>query len=97
MTPDTSSNPTPKHDEMTTELLKLSDMHLDARMRPSMERGSNPPKALQGLEVLDLCIFGSLSSGFTTQVLQVMYDGCCADEKTTHEEVVKLATWRNKL
>lgn len=78
-------------------LLAAPDTQLDAQMFPLIEKWSDPATALQILEVLDQCIFASLASGFTVRLLQMLYDAACANEKTTHEEVVKLATWRNGL
>lgn len=78
-------------------LLRLSDRELDARVRPLIERWDEPPTALQILEPLDLCINGALASGFVVAALQALYDVACKREGTTHENVVKDATWRATL
>lgn len=75
-------------------LLEAPDNQLDKAMKPYIEKWSDPPTPIQVLEVLDLCINGSLCSGLVVTVLQVTYEGACKDTGTTHEEVVKLATWR---
>lgn len=81
-------------DELKATLLNAPDKELDASMKPLIEKWSNPPKPIELLEVIDKCIFGSLSSGFVLRILQVIYDVECANNNTTHEEVVKGATWR---
>lgn len=78
-------------------LMQMSDNQLDAQMKPYIVKWNNPPSALQVLEVLDYCIHGALASGFVVATLQTIYDLRCKEENTTHEEVVKLATWRTKL
>lgn len=75
-------------------LLSAPDGQLDACMKPLIEKWDTPPKAVQVLEVLDQCIFASLASGFTVRLLQMLYDASLTNEKTTNDEVVKLATWR---
>jgi hypothetical protein len=76
-------------------LLKSApDSQLDASMRAKVDGWSDPPKAIEVLEVLDLCISASLASGFVVAALQAFYDIACKAEGTTHEEVIKGATWR---
>jgi hypothetical protein len=75
-------------------LLKMSDSEIDSKMRPYIEKWSDPPTALEVLEVLDWSINGSLASGFVVACLQALYDLRCSAEGTTHDDVVKLATWR---
>jgi hypothetical protein len=83
--------------EIVEHLLKAPDHQLDARMKPLIEKWTEPPTALQVLEVLDCCINGALASGFVVAVLQALYDIRCKEEGTTHEDVVKLAEWRKRL
>jgi len=83
--------------ELAKLLLEAPDSQLDAKMKPLIEKWSNPPTPIQILEVLDYCIHGSLASGFMVATLQMVYDNTCKQNETTHEEVVKLATWREKL
>jgi hypothetical protein len=75
-------------------LTRLSDRQIDASMIPLLERWDEPPSAIQVLEVLDRCIHESLASGLVVAVLQAAYDQALAREGTTHEAVVKGATWR---
>lgn len=75
-------------------LLACPDSQIDAIARELVEKWSDPPKALQILEVLDLCIYGGLASGLVVRTLQVMYDATCKQEGVTHEQLVPLATWR---
>lgn len=74
----------------------LSNRELDSSVKPIIAKWSTPPKPIEILETLDCCIFGSLASGFIVKVLSSLYDEACGREKTTHEEVLKLATWRNE-
>lgn len=77
-------------------LLSASDTQIDAAMHPLIRKWDEEPTALQILEVLDQCIHGGLASGFVITALQVTYDMACKQESTTHEDVVKLATWRGE-
>ncbi len=81
--------------ELIDLLQSAPDSQIDATMKPLISKWKNPPTPIQVLEVLDHCIHGSLSSGMVVHVLQAIYDKVCEDNNTTHEEVVKLATWRN--
>lgn len=80
--------------EVIKRLLKSSDDQLDASMHTLIRAWSKPPTALQILEVIDQCIFSALASGFVIRLLQLGYDDACKREETTHEEVIKSATWR---
>lgn len=80
--------------ELRDLLLKSSDSQLDAAMFPLIEKWDDDPTPLQVLEVLDMCINGSLASGFVVATLQAVYDIQCKKFNTTHEEVVKQAAWR---
>ena len=80
--------------EVIDHLLVAPDSQLDASMKPLIEKWSHPTPPLQILEVLDYCIAGSLASGLVVMLLQMEYDMACKRAGTTHEEVVKLATWR---
>lgn len=80
--------------ELRDYLLKAPDTQLDAAMKPLIEKWDDEPTPLQVLEVLDHCIHGSLASGFVVAALQAVYDVQCKKANTTHEEVVKQATWR---
>jgi hypothetical protein len=73
----------------------MSDGQIDAHMHPLIRAWSEPPTAIQVLEVLDACIHGALASGFVVAALQALYDIACKREGTTHEEVVKGASWRD--
>lgn len=75
--------------------LGLSDEQLDASMFPLIRKWSDPPSALQILEVLDHCIHGALASGFIVTTLQVLYDASLKREGKAHEDMVPLATWRD--
>lgn len=80
--------------EVVALLLEAPDSQLDASMKPLIKKWSSPPKAIEVLEVVDAVICGSLANGFTTKLLQMLYEKACKDENTTHEEIVKNAGWR---
>lgn len=80
--------------EIVNTLLEMPDSQIDASMQKLIRSWSEPPKAIEVLEVLDKCINGSLSSGLVVRVLQMLYDTRCKKEGTTHDECVKKATWR---
>lgn len=82
---------------MIKHLLDAPDSQLDAAMKPLIEKWGDPATPIQILEVLDHCIHGSLASGFVVSLLQIMYDMSCTHYKTSHEEVVKNASWRDSV
>ena len=69
---------------------------LDASMQPLILKWSDPPKALEVLEVLDAVVHGSLAGGVAHTVLCVLYEEACKAETTTHEAVAVGATWRKE-
>lgn len=75
--------------------LTAPDHQLDAQMKALVEKWSEPPTAIQILEVLDHCIHGALASGLVVKLLQMFYSDTLKAEGKTHEDMVKLATWRN--
>ena len=84
-------------DNLKNLLSKAPDSQLDSTMVVLVNKWSTPPTALEILEVLDWSIFGSLASGVVIQLLQHEYSNACVRENTTHEEVIKNATWRKEL
>lgn len=80
--------------ELRDHLLEAPDTQLDAAVKPLIKKWDDDPTPLQILEVLDLCIHDALASDFTVTALQAVYDMQCKKFNTTHEEVVKQATWR---
>lgn len=77
------------------ELLSTApDSQLDAQMIPLVQRWSEPPTALQILEVLDHCIHGGLASGVIVTLLQCSLEEAIKREGTTREAVFALAMWR---
>ncbi len=73
---------------------EMPDTILADSMKPLLAKWANPPTALQVLEVLDHCIFGALATTLVITVLQTEYDNRLHAEGTTHEEILKFATWR---
>lgn len=82
--------------ETVEDLMDAPDSQLDASMVDKIRTWSDPPTALQILEVVDDCIFGGLASGFVVSLLQVYLEATMAYEGTTLPELVKQATWRNR-
>jgi hypothetical protein len=82
-------------EDIVAMLLKAPDDQLDHRMFPLIKKWDKTPSAIQILEVLDQCVHASLASGFTIRLLTLLYDNALTREKTTNEEVIKLATWRH--
>jgi hypothetical protein len=86
-----------KFDDMKKLLLEAGDTNLDASMKSLIKKWSDPPRAIQVLEVIDRCIFSALASGLCLTLLQVAYSELLVLEGTTHEEIEKGATWRNMM
>lgn len=82
------------HKEIVKSLLVAPESQMDPIVKPMIEKWADPPTPIQILEVLDYCIYSSLTSTFVTKILQILYDNVCKDNNTTHEEVVKGAIWR---
>lgn len=80
--------------EMVQALLKFSDRSLDPAMKEKMRGWSDPPRAIEVLEVVDKIIFGSLATGVILSTLQMGLDQLIEREGITHEELVKDAVWR---
>jgi len=76
-------------------LLEVPGSMLDAAMLPYVQKWSEPPQALEVLEVLDHCIHGALASGLVVQLLQQEYGDALKREYLSHGQLVPLATWRD--
>jgi hypothetical protein len=90
-----SEQPTQKQ-SLKEMLLEAPDSQMDASVKPKINLWSDPPKAIEILEVLDDIVRYSLGSTFTVQLFQMMLNKATEEEKTTYEEVVKQAHWRSK-
>lgn len=75
-------------------LLTAPENELDKAARDMITKWSLEPTPLEVLETLDACIYRALASDFVVSVLQIYYTLVCDKHKTTHDEVVKNATWR---
>lgn len=82
--------------ELKQMLLDAPYGHLDASIKPMIEKWDEPPTALQILEVLDKCIYAALASGFVIDILETMLAGTNMEENTTYELVEALAVWRKQ-
>jgi hypothetical protein len=77
-------------------LLKVAPSnHLDPIALAKINIWDDMPSSIQVLEVLDMCIYGSLGSALTVAVLQALYDMLLKMENITHEDNLQFATWRN--
>ncbi len=83
-------------DDWVGLLRSASDEMLDASMQPLIAKWSDPPRAIEILEVLDQCIHGSLAPGLVVTLLQSEYDRALRSEGATHESLLPLATWRDQ-
>jgi hypothetical protein len=77
-------------------LLSASDRMLDPSVRPKIEAWDSPPTSAQVLEVLDMCVHGSLTTGTAVATLDLLLKKIIEHEGTTFEAVVAKATWRNE-
>jgi hypothetical protein len=76
-------------------LLAAPPEHLHPSILCYIKKWSDVPKAIEVLQVLDLCIFSSLGSDFAIRLLQLVYDSALEIENIVHEEVLINAHWRN--
>jgi hypothetical protein len=81
--------------EIIDALLEAPDSQLDDAAKKYIREWGDPPTALQILEVLDWCVWAAWASGFTMQVLNIMFEKALKDEKTSREEIEKKAVWRD--
>lgn len=85
------------HKKIVKILLEdVPDRELDPKVKETIRKWNNPPTALQILEVLDMCVHGSLTNALVIKVLETLLEKTIEKEKTSYEEVVSKATWRNK-
>jgi hypothetical protein len=75
-------------------LLEAPEEQLDRSMITLIEQWDEPPRAIQILEVVDMCIYYGLSSDFVVASLQVMLDAAMINEQTTLEQLEQRAVWR---
>lgn len=84
-----------ENNEVINLLLQAPDSQLDESMKVYIREWTSPPTPLEVLEVLDHCIYGALASDMLVGILQEGYKQLCDDAGTTHDEIVKGATWRH--
>jgi hypothetical protein len=80
--------------QIKQHMLEAPNDHLDASMKPLIEKWDDQPSSIQILEVLDQCIRFSLGSKFVILILQGIYDQALLDENVTHESNIQHAKWR---
>lgn len=73
----------------------------DSRMmEPSLlediKKWSDPPRAIEVLETLDKIVYGSLCAPMIQMLYEKLLDEQIEAEGTTMEDLIKLATWRDK-
>lgn len=80
--------------ELVKHLAIAPASQLDPSMVELLKGWSDPPKAIEILEVLDRSIYSSLASGTVIAVLQVLYKIALRHENTTHADMLSKVTWR---
>lgn len=80
--------------EVVQVLMSAPDSELDAQAKELIKEWDECPKALQILKVLDVCAYAALASDTAMTVLDIMYKTALKAEGMTHDDAVKLATWR---
>jgi galactokinase/mevalonate kinase-like predicted kinase len=80
--------------ELKQLLLLAPKGHIDPIAMKTIKEWDKNPKAIQILKTLDMCVHSGLASSFVIHVLEQMFNKALKKEKTTYEEVVKEATWR---
>lgn len=83
------------NEDIIKALLQLSDNALGDEVKIIIRNWNYNPSALQILEVLDKCVYGSLCNSFCINVFEILLDNKIKEENTTYDEVVKKAFWRN--
>lgn len=78
-------------------LLDAPDRTLDASMFPLIQKWSDPPRAIEILEVVDKCIYGSLAANWVVYMLQTRLDSALETEGIPYDSMLPLATWRADL
>lgn len=81
-------------DNFKTLLLQAPDTQLDSSVKELVKNWSEPATSLQVLEALDKTIYGSLGSGFTVKVLQMVLEEALIRENQTLESILPQAYWR---
>lgn len=79
---------------LIAHLLTAPDHVLDAQAKPLIEKWSMPIKAIEVLEVLDMCARYAWASGFVMKVLHSLLVDALQRESTTYEQCVQKAVWR---
>jgi hypothetical protein len=82
------------YENMLKTLLQLSDDALDNNIKVLIRNWNFNPSALQILEILDKCIYGSLCDSFCIKLFEILLESKIKEENTTYDEVVKKAYWR---
>lgn len=83
------------YENIIKTLLEMSDDALDDKIKIIIRNWNYKPSALQILEVLDKCVYGSLCNSFCIKVFEILLEDKIKEENTTYDEVVKKAFWRN--
>lgn len=83
--------------DMKKLLLEAPDDHIAKAVVDVIRRWTDPEEtAIQVLEALDTAVHCGGASDFGMKVLNILYHSALNREETTHEEVVKNATWRTQ-
>ena len=83
-----------KHSELKELMLQAPEGQIDPSILPTIEKWSDPIKAVEILETLDRAVFCGGASDFAMQVFNILLDEAIAEEGTEYADVVARAVWR---
>lgn len=82
--------------KLKNALLEAPDSSLDKYAKELISKWEDKPTAISILHTLDMCVNGSLCSGFCISVMDAMLKTAMKEENTSLEELNKQAYWRSK-
>ncbi len=86
-----------KEDTLKQSLLDAPESQLDPAAKKYVEEWKEEkPTALELLKLADYCVYHAWASGFVMKLINILMEERIKFERTTYEELVKKATWRNE-
>lgn len=82
--------------KIVEHLKTAPDSVLDASMQPLISSWSNPPKAIEVLEVLDKCVHSALACTTAIMALEVLFNEALEREGVSEAQIFSQAPWRNQ-
>ena len=79
-------------------LLVAPEEHLDACIKPLIEKWDDEPTALQILRVLDECTYGAHASPFVMNLLNTLLELALKREgkQYNYQDLLRFALWRDR-